>query len=345
MSNEARLEFPFSTPPHPGAILEVAPGVLWTRLALPFQLNHVNIYLIDDGDGWAVIDTGIDNAATRQAWIDLVRHALGGRRLTRLFASHHHPDHIGLAGWMCQTYDMPLYTTQTAFLTCKNISLSPGAADAAPYREFYTGHGLDETATARVVTQGHGYLKMVSDLPAHFTRIVGGDRLSIGSREFEVITGNGHAPEQAMLYCATDKLLFAADQVIATISPNVSVWSVDAEGDPLGLYLRSLKELWASLPDDVLVLSGHQLPFYGLHNRCSELIAHHEQRCDMIAEACRVAPCSVADLVPVLFHRALDPHQMSFAFSEVLAHVNLMLRARRLRWAEPATSIRRVIAS
>ena len=157
---------------------------------------------------------------------------------------------------------------------------------------------------------------MVSGLPLTFLRLVAGDTLEIGGRSFDVLTGNGHAPEQVMLYCAADRLFLAADQVLAKITPNISVWAVEPDGDPLGLYLRSLRELKAQIPDDVLVLPGHQLPFHGLHTRSDELIAHHELRCAMIAEACRLAPRTAADLVPVLFHRNLDPHQMSFAFSE-----------------------------
>ena len=160
-----------------------------------------------------------------------------------------------------------------------------------------------------------------------------------------MVTGDGHAPEQVMLYCSSDRLFFAADQVLAKITPNISVWAVDPEGDPLGLYLRSLDQLTAALPEDVLVLPGHQLPFYGLQSRAAQLIAHHEERCRMIAEACRLEPRSAAELVPVIFTRALDLHLMSFAFSEVQAHVNYMLRAGRLQWVDANCSIQRVIAN
>jgi glyoxylase-like metal-dependent hydrolase (beta-lactamase superfamily II) len=186
---------------------------------------------------------------------------------------------------------------------------------------------------------------MVSGLPPTFSRVVAGDTLQIGKRSFEVLTGNGHAPEQVMLYCAADKVFLAADQVLAKITPNISVWAVDPDGDPLGLYIRSLGELKARIPDDVLVLPGHQLPFYGLHARSDQLIAHHEVRCGTIADAARAAPCSAAELVPVLFSRALDPHQMSFAFSEVQAHVNYMLRRGELVWAEGSDGIERVVAA
>jgi glyoxylase-like metal-dependent hydrolase (beta-lactamase superfamily II) len=343
-SRESGLAFPFSEPPAPGRTIEVAPGVLWARIALPFRLDHVNIFLIEDGDGWAVLDTGINNEATREAWESLVA-GLGGRPLTRLIVTHFHPDHIGLAGWLAERFGLPLWTSQTAYLGCWNISLSPGALDAAPYRLFYERNGLDHATTQLVSTQGHGYLRMVAPLPPTFTRIVAGDSLRIGGRSFAVLTGDGHAPEQVMLYCEAEKLFFAADQVLAKISPNVSVWAVDPQGDPLGLFLRSLKGLRADLPNDVLVLPGHQLPFYGLHRRASELVEHHEQRCAMIAHACADGPKSAAELVPVIFHRALDPHQMSFAFSEVLAHVNYMVREDELAWVRDGDGIDRVRAA
>ena len=341
----ADLTYPFSEPPATGEIKLVAPGVLWIRIPLPFRLNHINVYLIEDGDGWAVLDTGIGNIQTRAIWENLVRGPLRGRKLTRLIVTHFHPDHIGLAGWLCERFGLPLLTSQTSYLGCLNISLSPGALDAAPYRDFYLRHGLDPETTALVATQGHGYLKMVDNLPPTFMRLVDGDSLKIGDKTFAVLTGDGHAPEQVMLYSPAEKLFFAADQVLAKISPNVSVWAVDPDGDPLGLYLRSLGQLKSMLPDDVLVLPGHQLPFYGLYGRATQLIAHHEERCCMIEEACLAAPRSAADLIPVIFPRPLDPHQMSFAFSEVQAHVNYMLRSNRLHWSEAAGGIQRVSAT
>ncbi len=341
---DAALQFPASEPPAPGAVIEMAPGILWARIPLPFRLNHINVYLIDDGDGWAILDTGIGNDATRAVWEALASGPLAGRRFTRLIVTHFHPDHIGLAGWLCETFDLPLLTSQTSYLACLNISLNPSALDAKTYRDFYLRHGMDEATTQRVAVQGHGYLKMVSPLPPTFMRLVAGDTLQIGGRTFDVLTGNGHAAEQVMLYCATDNIFLAADQVLAKITPNISVWAVDPDGDPLGLYIRSLGELKARIPADALVLPGHQLPFYGLHTRGDELIAHHRLRCDAIAEACRNAPRSAAELVPVLFSRELDPHQMSFAFSEAQAHVNYMLRRGELKWAEGADGIERVRA-
>lgn len=343
-TTEDGLVFPLSMAPEAGKVIEVAPGILWVRIPLPFRLNHVNVYLIDDGDGWAVLDTGIGNDATRAAWEALVAGPLRGRRLTRVIVTHFHPDHIGLAGWLSQRFDLPLLTSQTSYLGCLNISLSPGALDAKPYREFYLRHGLDTETTDLVSTRGHEYLKMVTNLPLTFKRLVAGDTLNLGGRKFSIYTGDGHAPEQVMLYCAEEKLFLAADQVLARISPNISVWAIEPEGDPLRLYLRSLTALRTTLHADALVLPGHQFPFYGLHTRINDLIEHHERRCAAIAEACRNTPRSAAEIVPIIFHSPLDPHQMSFAFSEVLAHVNFMLRQGDLVWAEPRSGVQRMIA-
>jgi glyoxylase-like metal-dependent hydrolase (beta-lactamase superfamily II) len=343
---DAALVYPVPEPPAAGRPVEIAPGIVWVRVPLPFRLDHINVYLIDDGDGWAILDTGLGNDATRALWEALVEGPLAGRRLTRLIVTHHHPDHIGLAGWLCERFDLPLLTSETSYLLCQNVSLSPGALDAKPYRDFYLRHGVDAAITNRVATQGHAYLKMVSGLPPTFERLVAGDTLKVGGRSFEVLTGNGHSPEQVMLYCPADNLFLAADQVLAKITPNISVWAVNPNGDPLGLYMRSLAELKARLPADALVLPGHQLPFYGLHTRADELVAHHEMRCALIAEACRSAPRSAAELVPVLFPRQLDPHQMSFAFSETLAHVNFMLKRGELALADgEEEGVERVVAA
>lgn len=339
------LTFPYPAPPNPGEITEVAPGVLWCRLALPFLLDHVNVYFIEDGGGWTLVDTGLGDKATQAAWTPLLEGLLSRRPLTRIIATHYHPDHVGSAGLLLRHFDVPLYMTSTEYLQSLNLHLDPGALEAEHYRRFYLEHGLDLETTERVVTGGHAYLKLMSGLPPTYRRVVAGDVLEIGGRTFEVLTGGGHSPEQIMLVCRAEKLFFAADQVLAKISPNVSVSAVDPEGDPLGQYLRSLASLREYIPPDVLVLPGHNLPFKGLRMRITELIRHHDTRCKLILQACRIAPRSASELVPFVFTRALDPHQLGFAFSEVLAHVNYMLRTGALRRVPSGDGIRRAIAT
>ena len=219
--------------------------------------------------------------------------------------------------------------SQTEYLISLNIRLDPQALRSEPYRSFYRSHGLSAEGTEVLLGHGLNYLRMVATPPRTFLRLVAEEKVKLGSREFEVMTGAGHSPEQVMLYSRDDNLILSGDQILAKISPNVSVEAMDPDGDPLGLYLHSLEKLKATLPEDVLVLPGHNLPFVGLRTRANELIAHHEARCMAIVEACKVEPQTVADLVPVIFGRPIeDPHQLVFAFGEALAHVNAMISRR-----------------
>ena len=317
------IAFPHPEPPAPGEVIELAPGLMWARLALPFRLNHVNIYLIRDVAGWVAVDTGVADDATRAAWDALLAGPLRGEGLSGLIVTHFHPDHVGLAGWLTARFGIPLHMPRTEFLF--SAAITHQALGRNP--DFYERHGLSAEAVGRVTGKGHGYLRMTTGLPGQFTRLVHGGRITIGNRVFDVLTGGGHAPEQAMLHCAADNIFLSADQVLTRISPNISTESYEPDSNPLGEFLASLAMLRETIPADVLVLPGHHVPFTGLHVRIDELIAHHAGRCALIAQACRVAPRSAADLVPVVFERALDPQQMSFAFHEVVAHVNYM-RAR-----------------
>ncbi|HLW93500.1 MAG TPA: MBL fold metallo-hydrolase [Roseiarcus sp.] len=338
------LTHPYAAPPSPGEAIEIASGVLWARLPLPFRLDHINLYFLDDGDGWAVIDAGIASQPARDAWDALLAGPLSGRRLTRLVVTHAHPDHIGLAGWLTERFGVPLLASQTAYLDCLSLSLDPGRLEAKVYTDFYRRNGLDDETNKLLSTLGHGYLKMITPLPSTFQRLVAGERLRIGGRDFAVLSGDGHAPEQIMLYDGPSRLLLVADQVLAKISPNVSVSPVDPNGDPLGLYLRSLAALSRDIADDALVLPGHGLPFFGLKERIDQLIAHHDARCRALLDACRAGPRAPAELLGVIFSRDLDPHQMGFAFNELLAHLNFMLREGTLKFAPPLGKATRVAA-
>ena len=338
------LAHPFQAAPGPGEAVEVAPGIRWARLPLPFRLDHVNVYLIDDHDGVAIIDTGIDDRACRGAWAKLFAGPLAGQRITRLIVTHCHPDHVGLAKWLADKTGLTLEMSETEYLTALVIHLDPAALEAEPYRDFYERNGLDEDTTQAVMTRGHGYLKMVSGLPSTCRRIIAGERLRIGGRDFHVLTGGGHAPEQIMLHEAEENVFLSADQVLPRISPNVAVLARDPEGDPLGIFLRSLRALRRRVPEDVLVLPGHDLPFTGLHKRIDAMLEHHEERCAAIVTACRTEARSAAELIPFVFHRALDAHQTGFAFGETLAHVNYLVRRDRLRLVDSKDGIRRFAA-
>ncbi|HWV95599.1 MAG TPA: MBL fold metallo-hydrolase [Xanthobacteraceae bacterium] len=325
------LRYPWETPPKPGEILELMPGVVWVRLALPFQLNHVNIYLLADGDGWTMIDSGFGNEETIAAWTALFEGPLKNFNITRLIVTHSHPDHVGLAGWIVERFDCPLVMSQVEYLQSVYHQNRGTEERKQAQRLFFRRHGMDENLTDKLLGRGQDYLKRVSTLPASYRRIAHGDEISIGSRRFKVLTGGGHALDQVMLYCAADKLFLSADQVLSKISPNVSVWAVEPDQNSLGEYLASLASLTTTLPYDALVLPGHGVPFYGLKTRIKQLADHHEERCGMIAVACREAPKTCAELVPVVFHKyPLDAHQTGFAAGELIAHLNYMVNEGRL---------------
>ena len=324
------ITLPFDLPPPNGQPVEIAPGLLWLRLALPFRLDHVNVYILRDGAGYVVFDTGIFDELTKSVWTTLLNDVLD-LPITRIIVSHYHPDHAGMAGWLAERTGAPVLMPATEYLTSLVLLLDPSALDSEPYRSFYRGHGLDESTTDSLLTLGNRYLKMVAPLPRTYRRLIAGETLLIDDHSFHVATAGGHAPEQAMLHAPSRKLLLCADQVLARISPNISVDAHDPDGDPLGIYLRSLATLRATIPADTLILPGHNLPFIGLHTRIDELTAHHHSRCDAIEDACRRQPHNVVELLPVIFRRPIDdPHQMGFAFSEALAHVNFMRRTGRL---------------
>ncbi len=324
------LIFPHLQPPAPGELIQIAAGIQWGRLPLPYRLDHVNIYLIANDDGWTVLDTGLGTDACRAAWEAILGGPLAGQSLTSMIVTHFHPDHVGLAGWLADRFGLPLSMPRPEYLYSLALQYAPGDLGADMHRPFYRRHGLSAEVTEAVLSRGHEYLRRTTGVPTTYHRIQHGDSLSIGARTFRVITGGGHALEQAMLYRREERLFFAADQVIARISPNVSVHAMEPDLDALGIYLRSLSGLRDSIAEDVLVLPGHGLPFYGLHTRIAELLEHHAQRCDSIADACQRQPLSVAELVPHVFQRILDEHQTGFAFGEVLAHVNHMLGQARL---------------
>jgi glyoxylase-like metal-dependent hydrolase (beta-lactamase superfamily II) len=326
------LRFPFNEWPKQQLTTEIAPGVLWMRISLPFRLDHVNTYLLEDGPGWTIIDTDIGNAETQALWEHVLSNLIGCRPIGRVIVTHCHPDHAGMAGWLCDRTGAQLYMSHSEYLTSLTTQLRPDILESEPYRSFYLNHGLAPDVTARLLGAGHDYLRMLTGLPRTFRRLIAGETIVIGGRHWQILTGGGHSPEQVMLYCSADRLFLAADQIMVRISPNISVQAMDPEGDPLGIYLRSLDHLRATVVDDALVLPGHHLPFYGLRQRADELLRHHDSRCMAILEACRRQGLTAAELVPVVFKRVIDnPHQMGFAFSEALAHINYLERGQHLK--------------
>jgi glyoxylase-like metal-dependent hydrolase (beta-lactamase superfamily II) len=331
--------------PANGELFEIRPRIFWTRLALPFRLNHVNIYILDDGDGWTVFDAGIGDAATQAVWERLLAGPLSGKPISRIICSHHHPDHVGIVGWLCRKTGAPLYMSETEYLLAQYYASNPHAIDGDAFRRLYLEHGVSAEETDGLLSRGHNYQRITTGLPDGFVGLEPGTVMAIGGRRFEVMTGGGHSSAQVMLLCREGWLLLAADQVLPRITPNIGVTALQAHGDPLGRYLASLDQIKRDVPNDVLALPGHDWPFENLHRRIDELISHHHERCDLIAAATRRQGAqTVDDLIPVLFPQVLDLHQRSFAFAETLSHVNYMLGSGRLT-QEQSGPVARVVSA
>jgi glyoxylase-like metal-dependent hydrolase (beta-lactamase superfamily II) len=327
----AALSFPHGVPPEGGTIIEVAPGVRWLRMPLPFALNHINLWLLADGEGWAIVDTGVATPETRELWERLFATALDGKPVTRVIVTHFHPDHMGLAGWLTERHGVALWVSETEWLYARMLSLDPGGeASARNARAFYEAAGLAGAELSALVTRGSDYRHRVSPIPLRFRRLADGMVFAIGGRSWRVIIGRGHAPEHACLDCPELGVLISGDQVLPKITPNVSLWPQEADGNPLALFIASLHKLRREVPAGRLVLPSHGLPFYGLDIRLGQLLAHHDARLAEVEAACET-PQTTAELVPVLFRRKLDTHQLGFALGETLAHVHYLLGEERLR--------------
>ena len=305
------LTYPFESPPEAAQVLEVAAGLLWIRMPLPFALDHVNLWALDDGEGWCLVDTGFNTDAIKALWDTLFAGPLRGRPVTRIVATHMHPDHIGLAGWLLQQWPAELITTQAEWLSARMLWLDDSAGLLEVYEQFYRRVGLDDAMVETLKQRRAAYRDAVTPIPPVFRPIRDGETMTIGGRDWRVLTGQGHSPDHACLYAPDLNLLIAGDQVLPKISPNVSVWPSAPEADPLSEYLDSLG-MFADLPDDVLALPSHGLPFRGLTGRVAALAAHHDERLAVTLDACRRSADAMA-VTAALFPRPLDRHQMMFA--------------------------------
>jgi glyoxylase-like metal-dependent hydrolase (beta-lactamase superfamily II) len=335
------MSFPFAEPPAGGRVFEVAPGVYWLRMPLPFALNHINLWLVREEHGWTAVDCGIALPDTRAHWETILSELPGTTTLTRVLVTHFHPDHFGNAGWLTQRFAAPLWMTETEFLTAHAQYQTLAGFGSEATAELFTEHGLDAKRVRDIAGRGNSYRKIVAEPPTRFVRMLDGDEIRMGGNLWRVIIGYGHAPEHAALYCEALGVLISGDMLLPKISTNISVWPNKPESDPLDLFLRSI-DRFTELPIDTLVLPSHGLPFRGAHQRVKMLHDHHTDRLAEVMEACR-RPQSAADLLSVLFRRPLDTHQIFFAMGESIAHLNYLWLKGRLSRTRDADQVYRFL--
>ncbi|HSZ74874.1 MAG TPA: MBL fold metallo-hydrolase [Rhizomicrobium sp.] len=318
------LDYPFERRPEPGETVLVAPGVHWVRMRLPMQLNHINLWLLEDGDGWTIVDTGIRDRPTMDAWEMLFAGTMAGRPVKRVIVTHLHPDHVGLAGWLTHRFDVALWMTRTDFLLCRNLVADTGQQAPDEGVHFFKGAGFDEEMLQRYRERFGGFGLGVHKLPNSYRRIQEGEEIEIGGRVWRVVIGRGHAPEHACLWCESENVLISGDQLLPRISSNVSVFPTEPEADPLRDWLESCARLKTLLPEDVLVLPSHNEPFRGAHKRLQELIDDHEINLARLKTLCEESKRAI-DCFPALFRSRITSGNTIMATGESIAHLNCLI--------------------
>jgi glyoxylase-like metal-dependent hydrolase (beta-lactamase superfamily II) len=327
--------------PGPGEAIRVAEGAWWIRMPLPFALDHINLWVLEDDDGWTLVDAGYGSDATRALWETLFAGPLAGRPVKNVVVTHYHPDHVGNAAWLVERTGAAFWMTTGEFLSAHAARDDTAGFDRATGIDFFARNGLDAGRFPEKMRTANGYRRGVPELPRQYRRLMHGDRVAIGGREWEVITVFGHAPEHAALWCDSLGVLISGDQVLPRITTNVGVWGNQPDGNPLALFLDSLGR-FAHLPADALVLPSHDRVFRGLHARIAELHDHHARRLERLLEGC-AEPITAHDAIPLLFKRQLDDHQLMFAMGESIAHLHYLERQGKLRRVDDAAGVRRFV--
>ena len=310
--------------PEPGEPASLSDGIFWLRMPLPFELNHINLWLLEGPRGWSLVDTGFNYAETQQHWDRLFSGPLAAKPVENIFVTHFHPDHFGLGAMLSARTGLTVQMTQPEFDMARNLGGDTADMDKLErdYRGYYTEAGLDETLLIEMLARRFGYRKMVPALPAAITPVKPGQTVTLGGRPWKIIGGYGHCPEHACLYDAANGILISGDIVLPSISPNISLYP-GSSGDPVGAYLKTLEDIGAQCAEDTMVLPSHGVPFTGLHRRLGELRAHHQRRFETLKTVLSAGPATGFAAMKGLFaHRELKSFDIFFALGETLAHLS-----------------------
>jgi len=311
----------FADAPAAGELREIADGILWLRLPLPYEPGHVNAYLIKDDDGWLAVDAGLFDAATCAIWRQ-VQDRLPGNGITTVLATHWHPDHLGAAGWLCEAFGAVLATSESEYLRGLAIQYMPGDEGDSLERGFYLSHGLAPEETELWVANGRRFMHETYRLPPTYRKLTAGSAISVGGRYFGISVAGGHSPEEVMLHDRERGLFLCADQLGPRIAPTMAVLPMDPYGDPLAHFLAGLDTIAVTCAPDDLILPGHEAPFRGVHARIEEVRAFYARRCGQVETACRDGAKTGTELLAALYRRRPGPVWIGFLISEALAYAN-----------------------
>lgn len=319
------IEYAFESTPEIGSTRPVAHGIHWLRMPLPFSLGHINLWLLEGDDGWAVVDTGIHTDHSKEVWQETIASLMVDKPIRHVVVTHLHPDHAGCAGWLTGEYGIDLWMTREEYLLCRVLVADTGRVAPDEGVHFYHAAGFPAEALYNYKKMFGMFGKYVTPLPGAYRRLQEGDRLDFAGHTWEVLVGRGHSVEHACFFDAERKLFVSGDQLLPTISSNVSVYPTEPNADPLKDWLESLRMLRNRLPEDVLVLPAHGKPFRGAHGRLDELIREHLDGCDALLELCR-QPQRALDTFPALFKSRISDGNLIMATGEAVAHLNYLMR-------------------
>jgi glyoxylase-like metal-dependent hydrolase (beta-lactamase superfamily II) len=320
------IRYELETRPGDGETLAIADNLQWLRMPLPMSLNHINLWLLRDNGGWVVVDTGIDTRTTRELWQEVFTGPMGGEPATHVVATHLHPDHIGCAGWLAHEFAVDLWMTREEYLMCRVLIADTGKEAPVEGVRFYRAAGFSDEQLATYQANFGMFGRFVGELPNAYKRMADGDLLQFAGYEWEVVVGRGHSPEHACLFDAERNILISGDQVLPTISPNISVWPTEPLANPLEDFFDSIDRLEDRLPEDVLVLPAHGKPFRGVHTRLEQLREEHTSKLESLLGNSR-EPRRVVDVFPDLFGAAINDGNRIMATGEALAHLHYLCHA------------------
>lgn len=321
---QSTISYEFDDKPEIGQTMPVADGILWLRMPLPFMLGHINLWLLEDADGWAVVDTGICNGDSKDVWRQTIANVMGDKPVNHVVVTHLHPDHVGCAGWLTDEFNVDLWMTRDEYLLCRVLVADTGRAAPDEGVNFYHGAGFPPESMHRYKEMFGFFGKYVAPLPEAYKRLKNGEELRFAGQSWEVLVGRGHSPEHACFFDAERNLFISGDQLLPTISSNVSVYPTEPKANPLKDWIESLRMLMACLPEDVLVLPAHGKPFRGAHERLNALVDEHLDGLSALHDFC-AEPQRAVDAFPALFKSKITGSNLIMATGESIAHLNYLV--------------------